>query len=185
MTHSELTKMVRKVLKEYLSEDNELPSSEEPIQPEEPTPPAAPPIEPEGTITLDKAKELISGTKGGFFTVTFLAQDKDEKGRPKKNLDGTLQYRLRTMNARLGVKKHLRGGELPYDPRSKGLIPVFDMQKREYRMVNSNTIQSLNIGKKQYTVIPNEPPAEAPEENAPVAVNEIRRMQKLANILHD
>jgi hypothetical protein len=175
MKYSDLKQLIREVLEEDLPETPE--SSEE--IPVEDIPPAPAPAEPAGTITLDKARELIANTKGGFFTVVFLAQDRDEKGKAQKNLDGTLKYRLRTMNARVGVKKHLRGGELPYDPKSKGLIPVFDMQKREYRMVNSNTIQALNIGKKQYTVVPNEPPA----ETSTTELAESKRMQVLAGIL--
>jgi hypothetical protein len=175
MKYSELIELIREVLEEDLPETPE--SSEE--TPVEDIPPAPTPAEPAGTITLDQAKELIANTKGGFFTVTFLAQDRDEKGKPQKNPDGTLKYKLRTMNARVGVKKHLKGGELPYDPKSKGLIPVFDMQKREYRMVNSNTIQALNIGKKQYTVAPNKPSTSTLE--APLA--ESKRMQVLAGIL--
>jgi hypothetical protein len=170
MKYSDLKQLIREVLEEDLPEIPELPAE---------TPPAPAPTEPEGTITLDKARELIANTKGGFFTVTFLAQDRDEKGKTRVNLDGSLKYRPRTMNARVGVKKHLKGGELPYDPKSKGLIPVFDMQKGEYRMVNSNTIQALNIGKKQYTVVPNEPPVETPAAE----LAESKRMQVLAGIL--
>jgi hypothetical protein len=175
MKYSDLKQLIREVLEEELPET---PGSSEEI-PVEDIPPAPTPTEPAGTITLDQAKELIANTKGGFFTVTFLAQDRDEKGKTKMNPDGTIKYRLRTMNARVGVKKHLKGGELPYDPKSKGLIPVFDMQKREYRMVNGNTIQALNIGKKQYTVAPNEPPTETPATE----LAETKRMQVLAGIL--
>jgi hypothetical protein len=105
--------------------------------PEEITPEEAPtPDTPAGSITSEQAKQLIKDTKGKFFTVTFTKKD------------GT----TRVMNARLGVKAYLKGGELPYDPESKGLIPVFDIPKRAYRMVNINTITSLKIGNSQYNV---------------------------------
>ena len=53
----------------------------------------------------------------------------------------------RLMNARFGVKKHLRGGELAYDASSKNLIPVFDLTKKEYRMINVSTIKKFKKGK--------------------------------------
>ena len=87
-------------------------------------------------ITKQDAKQLIKDTKGRFFTVTFIKKD------------GT----KRVMNARLGVKAYLRGGELPYDPEEKGLIPVYDVKTGDYRMVNINTIIHLKIGNNEYEV---------------------------------
>lgn len=94
------------------------------------------PETPSGSITKNEAKQLIKGTKGKFFTVTFIKKD------------GT----TRVMNARLGVKAYLKGGELPYDPEAKGLIPVFDIKTSGYRMINVNTITKLKIGNNEYTV---------------------------------
>ena len=94
------------------------------------------PSEPSGTISKADAKTLIKATKGKFFTVTFTKKD------------GT----TRVMNARLGVKAYLKGGELPYDPEPKGLIPVYDMGKQEYRMINTNTITNIKIGNKEFKV---------------------------------
>lgn len=88
------------------------------------------------TISTEKAKELIKATKGKFFTVTFIKKDGSE----------------RVMNARLGVKAYLKGGYLPYNPEEKGLIPVFDIPKKEYRIVNLSTITHLKIGDKEYIV---------------------------------
>ena len=56
------------------------------------------------------------------------------------------------MNARLGVKVYLKGGELPYNPDEKGLIPVYDVKTGGYRMVNVSTIKKLKIGNSDYTV---------------------------------
>lgn len=56
-------------------------------------------------------KELAGGT---IFSVDYI---KRTTGEP------------RTMVCRLGVKSHLRGGELPYDPVEKGLLPVYDVQE--------------------------------------------------------
>ena len=69
-----------------------------------------------------------------FFTVSFIKKD------------GT----LRKMNARLGVKKHLKGGVSKYD--IDHLLTVFDMVKREYRTINLETITSLVFKGKNYTI---------------------------------
>jgi hypothetical protein len=87
-------------------------------------------------ISRDELVQKIKDTKGAFFTVTFIKKD------------GT----TRVMNARFGVKKYLKGGELPYDPIAKGLLPVFDVQKGEYRMINTSTLLGANIGNQQYIV---------------------------------
>jgi len=97
---------------------------------------ASTPDTPAGPISKAEAKQMIKDTKGKFFTVTFTKKD------------GT----TRVMNARLGVKAYLKGGELPYDPDAKGLIPVYDVKTRDYRMVNLNTITNLKIGNNQYQV---------------------------------
>ncbi len=91
---------------------------------------------PSKTINKETAKDLIKNTKGKFFTVTFIKKD------------GT----TRVMNARLGVKAYLRGGNLPYDPEPKGLLPVFDVKTKDYRMININTITDLKIGNNIYNV---------------------------------
>jgi hypothetical protein len=120
-------------------EDAPVPAEETPIPPPEPEP-APTPEAPAGDITKEEAKNLIKATKGRFFTVSFI-----------KRTDGT----KRVMNARLGVKAYLKGGELPYNPNSKGthgLIPVFDIPKKAYRMINVDTITKLKIGNNEYQV---------------------------------
>lgn len=94
------------------------------------------PETPSGKITPEQARDLIKNTNGKIFTVVFFKKD----GTP------------RVMNARLDVKKYLKGGTLSYKPDEKGLIPVFDMQGGAYKMVNYKTITSLKIGKNTYIV---------------------------------
>jgi hypothetical protein len=102
--------------------------------------PAETPSTPPGIISKEEAKRLIKATNGKFFTVTFIKKDGS----------------VRVMNARLGVKAYLKGGELPYDAESKGLIPARDMQApdkaRGYRVINVNTITHLKIGRNEYDV---------------------------------
>ena len=42
---------------------------------------------------------------------------------------------IRTGTFRIGVTKHLRGGERAYDPADHDLITVFDLNRRGYRSV--------------------------------------------------
>jgi hypothetical protein len=101
-----------------------------------PAVPAETPSEPSGEIDKETAKELIFDTKGKFFTVTFIKKDGSE----------------RVMNARLGVKKYLKGGTLKYNPEDFNYITVYDMGVKDYRTVNANTIQKLKIGKNEYAI---------------------------------
>lgn len=56
----------------------------------------------------------------------------------------------RTMTCRLGVKKYLKEGELPFDPVEKGLLPVFDMTKQDYRMINLKTVTEIRVAGRVY-----------------------------------
>lgn len=105
-------------------------------QPKEEISSAETPEIPQGPISRPEAKQMIKDTKGKFFTVTFTKKD------------GT----TRVMNARLGVKAYLKGGELPYDSEAKGLIPVYDVKTGDYRMINVDTITKLKIGNNEYEV---------------------------------
>lgn len=74
--------------------------------------------------------ELVRSTNGRVFTVTFI-----------KRTDG----QRRTMNARLGVKKHLAGGKKAFSDKDKGLITVFDMQKGGYRSFPVDSVVCATI----------------------------------------
>ena len=77
-------------------------------------------------IEIDPMQSLILAEQieqaNGFITVTFLKKD------------GT----IRKMNCRMGVKKHLKGGESTLD--ASKYVTVFDMTKGEYRAINRETI---------------------------------------------
>ena len=82
-------------------------------------------------MDISKIKELAQNQ---IFSVKFIKKDGS----------------LREMVCRLGVKKHLKGGELAYDAKSLGYLPVFDMQKEDYRMINTNTIVEIKINGQVY-----------------------------------
>ena len=75
-------------------------------------------IDPVQSRALAKKLEQANG----FVTVTFLKKD------------GT----IRKMNCRMGVTKHLKGGESTLD--GERYVTVFDVSKGAYRAVNRETI---------------------------------------------
>lgn len=87
-------------------------------------------------ITRRKLVNLLKKSEGKIFTVTFTKKD------------GT----TRVLNGRLGVQKYISGVGLSYDPAKFNLLPVFDLQKDAYRMVNLKSIQQLSVGRERYTV---------------------------------
>jgi hypothetical protein len=90
------------------------------------------------TITQADARRLVQDYKGSqFFTVTFI-----------KRSDGS----ERVMNCRKGVVKDVNGNGHKYDPASKDLICVRDVQKREHRMIALDTIKTIRMRGKSYKV---------------------------------
>jgi hypothetical protein len=89
-------------------------------------------------VTRRDAANLIRASKGKIFTVVFT-----------KRGDGS----ERVLNGRLGVKRYLKGGSLPFDPFEKGLIPVYDIQKKDYRMIPIDSMKYLKIGGQLYKTI--------------------------------
>lgn len=71
--------------------------------------------------------------KGNFFRACFVKKD------------GT----IREMTARFGVKKHLKGGELSYNPEERGYIVVFDVEKEQYRTINMEKLIFLRYNGKE------------------------------------
>jgi hypothetical protein len=78
-----------------------------------------------------KTKEAITIIKSGrIFSAEFIKKD------------GT----TRKIVARSGVRKYLRPNAKPqtYDPRERGYFPVYDLQKKDYRLLNIQTITVIN-----------------------------------------
>lgn len=83
-------------------------------------------------MTLQEIVEKVN--KGQIFSAKFI----------KKNGE------VRDMVCRLGVVKYLKGGEMAYDAKARNLLPVFDMQKKAYRMINISTLIQLKINGEVY-----------------------------------
>lgn len=70
---------------------------------------------------------VIEASNGKFISVTFIKKDGS----------------TRVLVGRLGVKKHLKGGESTLD--ADKYITIFDTQNGGYRAINRDTIQSVRI----------------------------------------
>tara|TARA_R110000782_G_scaffold24093_1_gene62431 strand:- start:106 stop:393 length:288 start_codon:yes stop_codon:yes gene_type:complete len=90
------------------------------------------------TINKEQAKQLIHTTNGKIFSSTFVKKD------------GT--HRLLT--GRLKVTKGLKENAKPrpYDPSKYNLVCVYDMMAEGYRMINLNTLLTLNINANKYII---------------------------------
>jgi len=89
------------------------------------------------TISRDRAMRFLHNeTDGRIFSAFF------------QKVDGT----MRQMVCRRGVRKYLRGGEMRYDPIPRLMLPVFDLSKREYRILNVSTLVSFKVGGETFLV---------------------------------
>lgn len=86
-------------------------------------------------MNLERKLALIKANEGKIFSVRFTKKD------------GT----LRDMVCRLGVMKHLRGGNKNTCDAYDHLVTVFDVTKEQYRNINVNTLISLKgMGQEHY-----------------------------------
>ena len=83
---------------------------------------------------MNKQEVLRRELKGKIFTVTFVKKSGE----------------VRKLNCRLGVTKHLKGGNKSFRDADFNYLTVFDLQKKAYRTVNLNTVQKI-ICKKDLT----------------------------------
>lgn len=87
-----------------------------------------------GNNQKQNAMRAIERSKGLIFQVVFI----------KKN------GQVRRMRCRLGVKKGVKGKGLAFNPRKKGLLCVYDVDKREFRMINLRTLLEVSVNGKKY-----------------------------------
>jgi hypothetical protein len=87
-------------------------------------------------VAKSEISNMINKNNGLLFSVLFIKADGTE----------------RKMICRTGVKKHLKGGELSFDPIEKGLLPVFDMEKKAYRMIPLDRVLSIKLAGQEWEV---------------------------------
>lgn len=79
---------------------------------------------------MTKIEHFIDQTREGqIFSAIFTKKDGTE----------------RKIKARCGVTKGVNGKGLSFDPISKGLLPVYDLDKSSFRMINLNTLKEAKI----------------------------------------
>ena len=89
------------------------------------------------TINKTKAKELIKDSKGLIFAATFTKKDGSH----------------RLMNARTGKQYASKTGRpAPYKAEEFNMMPLYDMRKKAFRMLNFNTLLTLSINKTKYII---------------------------------
>jgi hypothetical protein len=92
------------------------------------------------TQTIEKSKagfKLLDNTQNGrIFSVVF----------EKKNGE------RRVMLARRGVAKYVKGVGMKYNPKERGLMPVYDLHKKAYRIINLTTLLGFQINGQRYIV---------------------------------
>ena len=89
------------------------------------------------TITSTRAKELIKESKGLIFSTTFIKKDNT----------------IRTLTSRTGKQyKSKTGRKAPYKAENYNLLPLYDMRKKAFRMLNLNTLLTLSINKEKYLI---------------------------------
>ena len=88
------------------------------------------------TITSARAKELIKDSKGLIFSTTFIKKDNT----------------TRTLTSRTGKQYTPTGKAAPYKPADYNLLPLYDMRKKAFRMLNLNTLITLSINKTKYII---------------------------------
>ncbi len=82
------------------------------------------------TVSRQDAVDFITSSNGRFVSLAFTKRTTGE---------------IREMLCRLHVRKHLAGGESAYNFSEKGLIPVWDRTKQEYRSVPIEGITRIKI----------------------------------------
>ncbi len=88
-------------------------------------------------VSLNQALDIINSQNGKIFSVIF--------NKRSAGVD-------RLMVCRKGVKKHLNGGELKYNPSNRNLINVFDLQSKGYRSISIEGIKKVKANGKEYVV---------------------------------
>ena len=88
--------------------------------------------------TPDQVRDILQDANGSIVSCIFRKR--------------TGERELRKMVCRLGVSKGVTGAGMPYDPKAYDLIPVYDMRKHAFRMINLRTIMQLRYNGVLYIV---------------------------------
>ena len=82
-------------------------------------------------------QEFLVGQVGKFVGIDFV----------KKGGSG------RSLNGRLGVRKHLNGGKNTVEAQSRPYLTLFDMKNSGYRAVNLATVARVRANGKEFAIV--------------------------------
>lgn len=85
-------------------------------------------------VSRQNAQSILAKSGGRFFSVVF------------RKKDGTPRH----MTARIGVRKGVKGLGMAYDPASRNLMTVFDVEKDAFRMINLSTVTEAIVDGTRY-----------------------------------
>ena len=96
-------------------------------------------------ITSDEAFDILQlpGNQSQFFSGSYTKRDGS----------------MRNFNGRRGVTKHLKGGELKYDPSTRGHVTYWDRNAyvegvdEGYRTIRTSDLLTLRIGRQDYIIV--------------------------------
>lgn len=92
----------------------------------------------EKKISSSCLADFLTDTSGKIFRVVF-----------SRRSDG----RQREMVCRTGVKAHQSGGTILFNPISRNLFSVYDVQKKAYRFIPLENVICIRFAKKNYRVV--------------------------------
>jgi len=85
--------------------------------------------------TKQNLVDILNSTGGKIFSVTFTKRTTGE---------------VRQLNGRLGVQIGVKGVGMKYNPVERDLLPVYDIQKKAFRMINLSSIKEVKFQGKTY-----------------------------------
>jgi|CXWL01.1.fsa_nt_gi hypothetical protein len=91
----------------------------------------------ETIVDMNEVPGILRTAGSTIFTVNFTKRSNKE---------------LRTMNCRMGVKKGVKGVGLNYDPKDHRLLPVYDVQAKDYRMIALDSVNWVKLRGHTYCV---------------------------------
>ena len=86
-------------------------------------------------MDYNTVRSMIDSTNGHVFGASFVKKSGE----------------VRTMNCRIGVTSKLRGGKST-TAHKQNLVTVYDMNAKDYRCINIDTLKSLNIAGRHYEI---------------------------------
>ena len=92
----------------------------------------------QGKVTSSGLADFLERTAGRIFKVVF-----------SRRSDG----RQREMVCRTGVKVHQTGGTILFNPISRNLFSVYDIQKKSYRFIPLENVICIRFAKTNYRVV--------------------------------